>query len=88
MKGELENKIVSLAFDQCIIFRPGLLVRKDSDRRGERIGAGMLNFLNGLGLIRKFRPLPTSILAGKLARAPKLFTDGKHVIALDDIFKL
>jgi hypothetical protein len=48
--------------------------------------AGMLNFLNSLGLIRRFRPLPTSILAEKLAKAPKVLTAGQHVIELDKIF--
>jgi uncharacterized protein YbjT (DUF2867 family) len=86
MKGKLEEDIASLAFDQYIIFKPGVLLRKDTDRPGERIMAGMLNFLNSLGLIRKFRPLPTSILAEKLAKAPKVLTAGQHVIELDKIF--
>lgn len=86
MKGKLEEDIASLAFDQCIIFKPGMLLRKDTDRSGERIMAGMLNFLNSLGLIRKFRPLLTSTLAEKLARAPKVLTAGKHVIELNKIF--
>ena len=86
MKGKLEEDIASLAFDQYIIFRPGILLRKNTDRPGERILTRVLNFLNRLGMIRKFRPLPTSILAEKLARAPKVLTTGKHVIELDKIF--
>jgi uncharacterized protein YbjT (DUF2867 family) len=86
IKGSLENAIADLAFDQFIIFRPGLLLRKDTDRMGERISAGFLNFMNKLGLIRKFRPLPTSTLAEKLAKAPKVLTAGKHIIPLDKIF--
>jgi uncharacterized protein YbjT (DUF2867 family) len=86
MKGKLEEDIASLAFDQYIIFKPGVLLRKDTDRPGERIMAGMLNFLNSLGLIRRFRPLPTSILAEKLAKAPKVLTARQHVIELDKIF--
>ncbi len=86
MKGRLEEGISTLAFDQYIIFRPGLLLRKDTDRFGERIMAGLLNFMNRLGLFRKFRPLPTSLLAEKLAKAPKVFTPGKQVIELDKIF--
>jgi uncharacterized protein YbjT (DUF2867 family) len=88
IKGKLEEDISSLTFDQYIIFRPGLLLRKDSDRLGERISAGVLKLLNGLGLIRKFRPLPTAILAEKMAKAPKIFNGGKHVIALHKIFGL
>jgi len=86
IKGKLEDQIASLAFDQYIIFRPGLLLRKDTDRIGERISAGLLNFMNKLGLIKKFRPLPTSILAEKMAKAPKVLTTGKHLIELDKIF--
>lgn len=86
MKGKLEEDIASLAFDQYIIFRPGLLLRKNTDRSGERIMSGMLHFLNSLGLIRKFRPLPTAVLAEKLAKAPKVLTTGKHIIELDKIF--
>ncbi len=87
LKGELEDGIAGLEFDQYVIFRPGLLLRKDSDRPGERIMAGLLNFLNRLGLIRKFRPLPTTILAEKLAKAPYVLSGGKHIIELSKIFE-
>lgn len=86
MKGRLEDKMAGLAFDTYIIFRPGLLLRKDTDRLGERLMAGVLRFLNALGLIRKFRPMPTSTLAEKLAKAPKVLPTGKHIIELDKIF--
>ncbi len=86
MKGKLEEGIDSLAFDQYIIFRPGLLLRKDTDRAGERIIGRVLNFLNSIGLLKKFKPLPTFILAEKLAKAPKILAAGKHVIALDKVF--
>jgi len=86
IKGQLEEKIARLAFDSYIVFRPGLLLRRDTDRPGERVIAGLLRFLNSLGLIRKFRPLPTSTLAEKLARAPKILPAGNHVIELDKIF--
>lgn len=86
IKGELEEKIDSLAFDSYIVFRPGLLLRKDTDRAGERLSAGVLKFLNSLGLIRKFRPMPTTTLAEKLAKAPKVLAAGKHVIQLEKIF--
>jgi len=88
IKGKLEDKINSLAFDQYIIFRPGLLLRKHTDRIGERITSVLIKFLNGLGIIRKFRPLPTSTLAEKLDLAPKIFPAGKHVVELDKIFSL
>jgi len=48
--------------------------------------AQALRVLNILGMIRKFRPLPTAMLAEKLAKAPKVFASGKHIIELDRIF--
>lgn len=86
LKGKLEDKISGLAFDQYIIFRPGLLLRKNTDRIGERVSAALLHFINKLGVARKFRPLPTSALAEKLAKAPKVFKEGTHIIELDKIF--
>jgi uncharacterized protein YbjT (DUF2867 family) len=88
IKGTLEDKIAGLSFDQYIIFRPGLLLRKHTDRLGERISAGVLKFLNTLGLIRKFRPMPTFTLAQKMARAPKVLPAGMHFVELDKIFGL
>ena len=87
MKGKLEDVIDSLAFKQYIIFRPGLLLRPDTDRMGERVATIFLNFLNSLGLLRKFKPIPTSLLAEKLANAPVTLSTGQHVVELDEIFK-
>jgi uncharacterized protein YbjT (DUF2867 family) len=87
IKGQLEEQIASLAFDQCIVFKPGFLLRKDTDRLGERVITGPLNFLSSLGLFRKYRPISTSTLAGKMAKAPKMFTRGVHIVELDEIFE-
>jgi uncharacterized protein YbjT (DUF2867 family) len=86
MKGQLEEEITKLAFAQCIIFKPGMLVRKDTDRLGERLITPILKFLNSLGLIRRFKPLSTALLAEKLAKAPKVLPAGKHLVELDQIF--
>lgn len=86
MKGQLEEDIASLSFPRYIIFRPGLLLRKDTDRLGERVSAAVLKFVNSIGLFRRFRALPTRTLAEKLAKAPKVLTGGKQVVELDGIF--
>ncbi|PZR21321.1 MAG: semialdehyde dehydrogenase [Citrobacter freundii] len=86
LKGKLEDAIAGLGFHNYIIFRPGLLLRKETDRSGEKISAAIISFLNRLGIIKKFKPMPTSLLAEKLAKAPKVFSEGKHVISLDKIF--
>ncbi len=86
MKGALEDAINALKFEQFIVFKPGFLLRKNTDRRGEVVIAGLLKLTNRLGLIRKFRPLSTGILAEKLAKSPKFLPNGKHIIELDKIF--
>lgn len=88
LKGKLEEAIARLGFTNYIIFRPGLLERKDTDRAGEKISAALLHFLNRLGILRKFRPMPTTILAEKLANSSKIFSRGQHIIELNKIFAL
>lgn len=86
IKGQLEERIASLMFEQYIIFRPGHLLRTNTDRPVERVTTGLLTFLNGLGFLKKYRALPTATLAQKLGKAPKVLAAGVHVIELDEIF--
>ena len=88
MKGELEEKMKGLGFEKLIIFKPGLLLRKDTDRLDEKISASVIGFLNTLGIMRRFRPMPTEILAEKLAKVPKVCANGVHVMELDGIFEI
>lgn len=86
LKGQLEDKIAELNFGQYIIFKPGLLLRKGSDRFGEKIMVRILNVFNSIGLFQKFKPLPTDLLAKKLAVAPKILPKGVSVIELEEVF--
>jgi uncharacterized protein YbjT (DUF2867 family) len=88
MKGELEEKMKELAFEKLIIFKPGLLLRKDTDRLSERLSVSAIRLLNGLGMMKKFRPLPTGVLAEKLAKLPKVCANGTHVFELEGIFEV
>jgi uncharacterized protein YbjT (DUF2867 family) len=87
MKGKLEDHIQALRFEQYIIFRPGPLVREDSDRLGEKIAVKVIRILNGIGLFKKFKPLPTPLLAEKLVKAPKTLTSGTTIVELERIFE-
>lgn len=87
MKGKLEDYIAELNFGQYIIFRPGPLVRENSDRLGEKISVKLFNFLNAIGILTKFKPLETQLLAQKLAKAPKILPEGKKIIELKEIFE-
>ena len=86
MKGELERSIAELAFVQYIIFRPGMLLRPDTNRLGEKVTAMLLRVLNTIGILRKQSPLPTAILAKKLAIAPMRLPDGESSVELNKIF--
>lgn len=87
MKGQLEEYIADLNFKQYIIFRPGPLIREDSDRMGEKIAVKVIKALNGIGLFKKFKPLPTPLLAQKLAKAPKTLSSGTTIVELKNIFE-
>ena len=86
IKGKLEDDIDKLGFEQYIIFRPASLLRKDTDRGDERMIIPILNFISSFGVLKKFRPLSTELLAEKLAKSPKVLLDGKYIIELDKIF--
>ena len=85
MKGELETAITELDFGQYIIFRPGPLLREGSDRAGEKLLVKALGFLNGIGLLNKYKPLPTEVLAMKLAKAPWKLPQGTTILKLQEI---
>lgn len=87
IKGELEEKIAELEFESFIIFKPGFLLRKNTDRKDELITAKILHFINSFGILRKFKPLSTAILAEKLVKASQVLSVGKHTIELQNIFK-
>lgn len=63
MKGELEEAVQALPFRRISILRPPLLLRPGSTRGGERLAAAVLRGLGALGLLRAFRPMPTSVVA-------------------------
>lgn len=74
MKGELEAAVQALPFRRISILRPPLLLRPGSTRGGERLAAAILRGLGALGLLRAFRPMPTSVVA----RCMHALTKGQH----------
>ena len=86
MKGQLEDAIKALGFARLLIFQPSVLVRKGSDRKGEQFGLKMIVFLNKLGLFKRYRPMPTAILAQKMRKEVATAPKGVHTFTLDEIF--
>ncbi|GGH20128.1 NAD-dependent epimerase/dehydratase family protein [Sphingobacterium alkalisoli] len=68
MKGQLEQNIEALDFESFLAFRPGALLRPQSDRKGEKIGVSVISFFNKIGLFRNMAPLPVSRLAALMVR--------------------
>ncbi|RUT72082.1 NAD-dependent epimerase/dehydratase family protein [Flavobacterium cupreum] len=85
MKAELESAITELDFGQYIIFRPGPLLREGSDRAGEKTLVKVVGFFNSIGLFNKYKPLPTEVLAMKLAKAPWKLPQGTSIVKLQEI---
>ncbi|MDA6071113.1 NAD(P)H-binding protein [Flavobacterium sp. AC] len=85
IKGELEIAIAGLNFGQFIIFKPGPLLRGGTDRAGEKLVVKVLNLVNAIGLLRKYKPLPTEVLAMKLAKSPWKLPQGTSVVKLEKI---
>ncbi len=86
MKGELEQKVKQLPFEQITYFQPGMLDRENSERFGERLGVKAINFLNGLGILKTYRPLPTATLAKAMINAAKIKSNGFSEIKMANIF--
>ena len=86
MKGQLEDAIKALGFARLLIFQPSVLVRKGSDRKGEQFGLKMIVFLNKLGLFKRYRPMPTAVLAQKIRKEVATAAKGIHTFTLDEIF--
>ncbi len=80
MKGELEQAIRALNFENLTMFRPGLLSRPGTDRAGEKISESILRFFNKLGLFQKLAPLPVRKLAMLMLRYGKQQYKGVQII--------
>jgi uncharacterized protein YbjT (DUF2867 family) len=80
MKGQLEDDVKALKFLKTIIFNPPLLLRENTDRKMEVLGAKMIIFLNSLGIFRSQKPLSTKLLAEAMLKSVKVFKNGNYSI--------
>jgi len=88
MKGQLEDAVKALGFSRLLIFQPSVLVRKGSDRKEEQFGLKMIVLLNKIGLFKRYRPMPTEILAEKMLSAVYNSPKGTFTFVLDKIFEI
>ncbi|WDF65327.1 NAD(P)H-binding protein [Flavobacterium sp. KACC 22763] len=88
MKGKLEDYLQELHFPQYVIFRPGPLIRENTDRLGEKISVKVIKFFNAIGLFKNLKPITTAFLAEKLIKSPKESPEGTTILELNSILKL
>ena len=86
MKGQLEDAVKELEFPRLLIFQPSVLIRSNSDRSGENFTVKAFKFLNKLGILKRYRPMPTSVLAKKMCKEVAIAPKGVHTFTLDEIF--
>ena len=87
MKGELEEAVKKLGFPACFILQPPSLVRKGSDRFGEKAGVVALRAFNAIGLMRAYKPMPTEEVAAAMVRLAKSGRRATETIVAQDILK-
>ena len=88
MKGALEEAVKKLNFPRLLIFQPSVLIRSNSDRAGENLSVKTINFLNKLGILKRYHPMPTEVLAEKMLSAVYNSPKGTFTFTLNKIFSL
>ena len=87
MKGELEEAVKQLGFPACFILQPPSLIRKGSDRFGEKAGVVALKVFNAIGLMRSWTPMPTEEVAAAMVRLVKSGRRATETVVAQDILK-
>ena len=72
IKGKLDEDVTNLGFPKLLIFKPPSLIRKESDRKMEKMGVKVIGFFNRLGLMKSLKPMATDVLAKKMMDAVKI----------------
>lgn len=88
MKGQLEDDVKKLGYRRLYIMRPPSLIRKGTDRFGEKVSVKILNAINNIGLLRSIRPMPTSQVAHAMISMTKQAKDGIYTLEPKDIWEI
>lgn len=88
MKGELEQNIEKLQFSKLIIHQPGMLIRPETERLGEKIGLKVLTFLNNIGLFIRLAPTHVSVIACAMLNSVKTAQARVTKLNVEDIIRI
>lgn len=88
MKGELDEAVKSLGFEQVAIIRPSMLVgdRKEF-RLSEKIFTPIMYFLTWIPGLRKYRPIKDKVVAKAMINRAKQQVESYAVYELQAVFK-
>jgi uncharacterized protein YbjT (DUF2867 family) len=87
IKGELDRDVQRLGFERLRILRPSLLGGRPQARPGERLGSAFLGAVNALGLARRYREIPGSVVAQAMINAALDPEKGTRIYSLDELFE-
>lgn len=88
MKGALEETVRSLSFPCTIIMRPPSLIRRNTDRAGERITVKILKMFNRIGMLKGLSPMPTEVVAECMIRTSKDDISGLRIFEPKEMSEL
>jgi len=86
IKGELDRDVQQLGFERVRIMRPSLLGGRPQARGGEKLGSALLAAINALGIARKYREIPGSVVAKAMINAALAPGKGTRIFTLDELF--
>ena len=89
MKGELEEVVKSLPFQQINIMRPGPLGGNRKEfRLGEVLSFPILKLFNAIGLFRKYRIIDVEIVARAMINSTKVNSNKINVFESEQMFTM
>lgn len=87
MKGELDEAVQHLPFEYISIIRPGQLTgNRTENRLGEKIGLAVMNSLNKIGILKRYKPITFKDVAKAMIHAAKKQKSATYT--LDEVHKL
>jgi len=87
MKGTLETAVKNVQFPRLDLVQPGMLIRPNTDRMGEKFAEKVLILLNSIGIFKSYRPIKVEDLAWVIKELVFETDLGIFNIKLDAIFE-
>ena len=85
MKGMLEENVKKSGIPNIIIVQPPVLIRKNSDRFGEKFLVKTLQMFNSVGLFKSHKPISTKTVATALVNLAKSDFEGQKTVSGQEI---